>query len=132
MRVLLVEDDRELAARIAEFLRAEHFAVDIADNGEDGQHLGETEAYDAAVLDLGLPQTEGAAVLRAWRAAGRTLPVLVLTALRRLARQGGQLQGGRGRFSHQSRFGSKKCSCGCARWYGAPQVMPTRALNAAL
>jgi two-component system OmpR family response regulator len=80
MRVLLVEDDRELAARIADFLRAEHFAVDIASNGEDGQHLGETEAYDAAVLDLGLPKIEGAAVLRAWRAVGRTFPVLVLTA----------------------------------------------------
>lgn len=80
MRVLVVEDDRELALRIADFLRAEHFAVDVAHNGEDGQHLGETEAYDAAILDLGLPKIEGAAVLRAWRAAGRTLPVLILTA----------------------------------------------------
>jgi DNA-binding response OmpR family regulator len=80
MRVLLVEDDHKLAARIAEFLRAENFTVDIAANGEDGQHLGETESYDAAILDLGLPKIEGAAVLRAWRAAGRTLPVLILTA----------------------------------------------------
>src|ERR1700761_455547 len=80
MRVLIVEDDRELALRMADFLRAEHFAVDVADNGEDGQHLGETEAYDAAILDLGLPKIEGAAVLRAWRKAGRTLPVLILTA----------------------------------------------------
>ena len=80
MRVLLVEDDRQLASRIAEFLRAENFAVDIAANGEDGQHLGETERYDAAVLDLGLPKLDGASVLRAWRAAGRSLPVLILTA----------------------------------------------------
>jgi two-component system, OmpR family, response regulator len=80
MRVLLVEDDRELADRVAQALRAENFAVDIAVNGEDGQHLGETETYDVAVLDLGLPKIEGTAVLRAWRAAGRSLPVLILTA----------------------------------------------------
>ena len=54
--------------------------VDVASNGEDGQHLGDTETYDAAVLDLGLPKVNGVAVLRAWRAAGRKLPVLILTA----------------------------------------------------
>jgi DNA-binding response OmpR family regulator len=80
MRVLLVEDDRDLADRVAQALRAENFAVDIAANGEDGLHLGETEAYDVAVLDLGLPKIEGTAVLRGWRAAGRSLPVLILTA----------------------------------------------------
>ena len=67
MKVLLVEDDRLLAQEIAHALRQENFAVDIAANGEDGQHLGETENYDAAVLDLGLPKINGAAVLRAWR-----------------------------------------------------------------
>lgn len=80
MRVLLVEDDQELAKRIAEFLRAENFVVEIAATGEDGLHLGDTEIYDAAILDLGLPVIDGASVLRAWRAAGRGLPVLVLTA----------------------------------------------------
>src|SRR6476620_12454834 len=80
MRVLLVEDDRLLAQEIAQALRDENFAVDIAANGEDGQHLGESEAYDAAVLDLGLPKVPGAVVLRAWRQAGRHLPVLILTA----------------------------------------------------
>jgi DNA-binding response OmpR family regulator len=80
MRVLLVEDDDTLATGIARALRAEHFAVDIATNGEDGAHLGETEAYDAAVLDLGLPKVDGVTVLRGWRAAGRDLPVLILTA----------------------------------------------------
>jgi DNA-binding response OmpR family regulator len=80
MRVLVVEDDADLSARIAAALRAEKFAVDLATNGEDGQHLGETEIYDAAVLDLGLPKVDGVAVLKAWRKAGRTLPVLVLTA----------------------------------------------------
>ena len=80
MKVLLVEDDRLFAQEIAQALRHENFAVDIAANGEDGQHLGETEAYDAAVLDLGLPKINGAAVLRAWRKKGRHLPVLILTA----------------------------------------------------
>lgn len=80
MKVLLVEDDRPFAQEIAAALRHENFAVDIAVNGEDGQHLGETENYDAAVLDLGLPKINGATVLRAWRKNGRHLPVLILTA----------------------------------------------------
>ena len=80
MKILLVEDDRMLAREIAHALRQENFAVDIAADGEDGQHLGDTESYDAAVLDLGLPKVPGAAVLRAWRKNGRQLPVLILTA----------------------------------------------------
>ncbi|WP_116090692.1 response regulator transcription factor [Sphingomonas crusticola] len=80
MRVLLVEDDVDLANSIARALRAEHFAVDVAANGEDGGHLGATEAYDAAVLDLGLPRRDGISILAEWRATGRMLPVLILTA----------------------------------------------------
>jgi len=80
MKILLVEDDALLAREIAGALRDENFAVDIAADGEDGQHLGDTEFYDAAVLDLGLPKIPGAQVLRAWRANGRQLPVLILTA----------------------------------------------------
>ena len=80
MRVLLVEDDEMLAEGVARALRAENFAVDVAANGEDGGHLGATERYDAAVLDLGLPKVDGVTVLRGWRAAGRDLPVLILTA----------------------------------------------------
>jgi two-component system, OmpR family, response regulator len=80
VKVLLVEDDPALGNRIADALRAEGFAVDWAANGEDGQHLGDTGIYDAAVLDLGLPKIDGKTVLRAWRRAGRALPVLILTA----------------------------------------------------
>ncbi len=80
MRVLLVEDDAMLAGGIARALRAEHFVVDVAGDGEDGAHLGATERYDAAVLDLGLPKRDGISVLREWRAGGRDLPVLILTA----------------------------------------------------
>jgi DNA-binding response OmpR family regulator len=80
MRILLVEDDPDLGEAIARALRAEHCAVDLVRDGIDAQHLGETELYDAAVLDLGLPGQDGATVLAGWRAAGRALPVLVLTA----------------------------------------------------
>ena len=80
MRILLVEDDATLAEGIARALRAEQCAVDVAANGEDGAHLGDTGQYDAAVLDLGLPVKPGIAVLKEWREAGRTLPVLILTA----------------------------------------------------
>ncbi len=69
-----------LADAIARALRAEHFVVDVARNGEDGGHLGSTERYDAAVLDLGLPIRDGVSVLRDWRSEGRDLPVLILTA----------------------------------------------------
>jgi two-component system OmpR family response regulator len=80
MRILLVEDDTALAEGIAKALRAENFAVDVAANGEDGAHLGDTGSYDVAVLDLGLPIKSGITVLEEWRAAGRVLPVLILTA----------------------------------------------------
>jgi len=80
MRILLVEDDCDLGPAIARALRAEQFAVDHATNGIDAAHLGETEHYHAAVLDLGLPGRDGFAVLRQWRDADRPLPVLILTA----------------------------------------------------
>jgi DNA-binding response OmpR family regulator len=80
MRILLVEDDRDLGPAIARALREENFAVDLAANGIDAAHLGETERFDAAVLDLGLPGRDGISVLKAWRDANRDLPVLILTA----------------------------------------------------
>jgi two-component system OmpR family response regulator len=61
-------------------LEARDFAVDWADNGLDGQHLGETEAYDAIILDLGLPDIRGLDILRRWRAQGLEHPVLILTS----------------------------------------------------
>src|ERR1700761_3770163 len=80
MKILLVEDDRMLAQEIARALREQNFAVDIAANGEDGQHLGETESYDAAVLDLGLPKVAGVEVLLGWAKRERHRPALILTA----------------------------------------------------
>ena len=80
MRILLVEDDPDLGPAIARALRAENCAVDLATNGIDAGHLGDTGAYDAAVLDIGLPGKDGISILREWRAANRSLPVLILTA----------------------------------------------------
>jgi two-component system OmpR family response regulator len=80
MRVLLAEDDAGLARQIAAVLERAGYAVDRAENGEDAWFLGDTEPYDAVVLDLGLPALDGLVVLRRWRKDGRTAPVLVLTA----------------------------------------------------
>lgn len=80
MRVLVVEDEPNLAMQVAEALREAAYAVDVVNNGVDGHHQGASESYDAVILDLGLPQLDGLTVLRKWRAAGRGMPVLVLTA----------------------------------------------------
>lgn len=80
MRVLLVEDDPKLREPLARALRAADYAVDEADNGRDALHLGQEEPFDVVVLDLGLPVLDGLSVLRRWREAGRTMPVLILTA----------------------------------------------------
>jgi CheY-like chemotaxis protein len=69
MRILIVEDEPTLQAQLAEGLGAASYAVDTAGNGVDGHYLGDTESYDAVVLDLGLPQMDGITVLRKWRAA---------------------------------------------------------------
>lgn len=80
MRVLVVEDDKNLREQLASALVDAGYTVDTADNGEDGQFLGETEPYDIAILDLGLPKVDGLSVLKAWRKEGRSLPVLILSA----------------------------------------------------
>ncbi|HEX6142114.1 MAG TPA: response regulator transcription factor [Geminicoccaceae bacterium] len=80
MRVLVVEDDEDLARQLGDTLRGAGYAVDLAHDGEDGLHLGDTEPYDAVVLDLGLPVIDGLTVLERWREDGRTMPVLILTA----------------------------------------------------
>ena len=80
MRLLIVEDEPELAQQLESAMSRIGYAVDLADNGEDAWHLGETEPYDAVVLDLGLPVMDGIQVLERWRAAGRDVPVLILTA----------------------------------------------------
>jgi DNA-binding response OmpR family regulator len=80
MRLLIVEDDVELATGLKRDLETAGFAVDTADNGVDAEFLGQEVHYDAVVLDLGLPHGSGLDVLRRWRAAGNRVAVLVLTA----------------------------------------------------
>lgn len=80
MRALVVEDDRDLAAQLVEALREAGYAVDATGDGEEALYLGETEPYDAVVLDLGLPVIDGMTILERWRSAGLAMPVLILTA----------------------------------------------------
>jgi len=80
MRVLVVEDDADLRRQLTDGLTQAGYAVDLASDGEDGHFLGETEPYDAVVLDLGLPKLDGLSVLERWRKAGKDMPVLILTA----------------------------------------------------
>ncbi len=80
MRILVVEDEPSLGRLLADSLAEAGYAVDLAADGEEGHFLGDTEPYDAVVLDLGLPILDGLSVLKRWRADGRTMPVLILTA----------------------------------------------------
>lgn len=80
MRVLLVEDDPTLNRQLDMALQAAGYAVDVSTQGRDAWALGDAEDFDAVVLDLGLPQMDGLTVLKRWRAAGRSMPVLILTA----------------------------------------------------
>jgi two-component system OmpR family response regulator len=80
LRLLVVEDDKDLNRQIVAALEQSGYVVDRAFDGEEGHHLGDTEPYDAVVLDIGLPKKDGVTVLEQWRAAGRVMPVLILTA----------------------------------------------------
>jgi two-component system, OmpR family, response regulator len=80
MRILVVEDDANLNRQLKDALVEAGYAVDVAFDGEEGHFLGDTEPYDAVILDIGLPQMDGLSVLEEWRRAGKTTPVLLLTA----------------------------------------------------
>jgi two-component system OmpR family response regulator len=80
MRILVVEDDKDLARQLKNALTGAGYAVDVAHDGEEGHFLGDTEPYDVVILDLGLPVLDGVSVLKQWRRAGRKMPVLILTA----------------------------------------------------
>jgi DNA-binding response OmpR family regulator len=80
MRVLVVEDEAAVANSIKASLERSGFMVDLANNGEDAWFLGDTEDFAAVILDLGLPRLDGLSVLKRWRSAGRSVPVIILTA----------------------------------------------------
>ena len=80
MRSLVVEDEPKIADDMAASLKMAGFAVDICRDGEEAWFLGDTEEFDVVILDLGLPKLDGLTVLKRWRAEGRNMPVIVLTA----------------------------------------------------
>lgn len=80
MKVLVVEDEPRIAADVSATLKASGMTVDLVKDGEEAWFMGDTENYDAVILDLGLPKLDGLTVLKRWRAAGRRFPVLILTA----------------------------------------------------
>jgi two-component system, OmpR family, response regulator len=80
MRVLVVEDDSDLSRQLVAALTEAGYAADAAFDGEEGGYLGESEPYDAVILDLGLPKIDGLTILERWRRAGIKTPVLILTA----------------------------------------------------
>ena len=80
MRILVVEDEKKVAADLAQALGGSGYNIEQATDGETAWFQGDTEDYDLVVLDLGLPRLDGVQVLKRWRAAGRAMPVLVLTA----------------------------------------------------
>ncbi|MCZ6604247.1 MAG: response regulator transcription factor [Alphaproteobacteria bacterium] len=80
MRLLIVEDDPELSRQLSDIFKESGYAVDVANDGDEALFLGDTEDYDAVVLDLGLPKLDGLSVLERWRQNDRKMPVLILTA----------------------------------------------------
>ena len=80
MRILVVEDEPTLCTQLAQAIEAAGHTVETATDGATARYLGEVEDFDAVVLDLGLPVVDGLSVLRHWRALGRSMPVLILTA----------------------------------------------------
>jgi DNA-binding response OmpR family regulator len=80
MKILVVEDERRIAQDVAASLRAESYLVDLCGDGEEAWFRADTEAYDAIVLDLGLPKLDGLTLLQRWRQSGNETPVLILTA----------------------------------------------------
>ncbi len=80
MRLLLVEDEKDLNRQIFTALTDAGYVVDRAHDGETGHFLGDTEPYDAVILDVGLPKMDGITILEKWRRDGKSFPVLILTA----------------------------------------------------
>ena len=80
MRILVIEDDKDLNRQLCDVMKDQGYVVDKAFDGEEGHFLGDTEPYDAVILDIGLPVMDGISVLERWRKDGRKMPVLMLTA----------------------------------------------------
>ncbi|TXI12572.1 MAG: response regulator [Rhizobium sp.] len=80
MRILIVEDNRELASWLGKALRQAQYVVDIAYDGEDAEHMLKVAAYAVVILDLSLPKMDGLTLLKRLRLTGNKVPVIILTA----------------------------------------------------
>jgi len=80
VRLLVVEDDKDINRQVVAALEEAGYVADKAYDGEEGGYLGESEPYDAIILDMGLPKADGVTVLQKWRRAGVKTPVIILTA----------------------------------------------------
>ena len=80
MKILIVEDDPNIARQLSNHLNSCGFVTHVASDGEEGKYCGEFEDYDAVLLDIGLPDIDGFTILEHWRATGRTMPVIILSA----------------------------------------------------
>ena len=80
MRLLLIEDEAMLRGQLQDGLRDKGYVVDSAEDGDEGLYYGREYAYDAAIIDLGLPKRDGISLIKALRRDGRAFPVLILTA----------------------------------------------------
>jgi two-component system OmpR family response regulator len=80
MKVLLVEDEKKISDFVVKGLKEQGFAVDLANDGNDGFYLATTQSYDAIILDIMLPGRDGLSILKSLRAKGNNVPVIVATA----------------------------------------------------
>jgi DNA-binding response OmpR family regulator len=80
MKVLLVEDEKRISDFVVKGLKEQGFAVDLANDGNDGYYLATTQSYDAIILDIMLPGRDGLSILKSLRAKGNNVPVIVATA----------------------------------------------------
>tara|TARA_R110000737_G_scaffold176266_5_gene201363 strand:- start:4669 stop:5355 length:687 start_codon:yes stop_codon:yes gene_type:complete len=80
MRILLIEDDKNLQQHVKDHLITAKYSVDVASDGESGLFQGQEFPYDAAIIDLGLPKLDGVSVVKSLRQQGFAFPILILTA----------------------------------------------------
>jgi two-component system OmpR family response regulator len=124
VRLLVVEDDPDLNRQLTTALNDAGYVVDRAFDGEEGHFLGDSEPYDAVVLDIGLPKMDGISVLEAWRRNGRAMPVLILTARDRWSDKVQGFDAGADDYV-ANRSTSKRCWRGSARCCAAPPATPS-------
>jgi two-component system, OmpR family, response regulator len=80
MRILIIEDDKDIAKQLSSYLEQSGFLTHVEHGGEEGHYQGDVESYDLVLLDLGLPDRDGFSILEQWRKDGRTMPVIIVTA----------------------------------------------------